>query len=470
MITPIIMAGGSGTRLWPASRKFLPKQFLDLISDSSMLQDTFARLGGLECDRAIVITNEDQRFLAAEQIRQKGYAAEIILEPLGRNTAPAIALAAIRALQTTPDAILMVLASDHVIQNVGAFHQCVTIAQPLAESGELVTFGIVPTEASTGYGYIRKSAETVDFSGSCKVAQFVEKPNLETAQSYLDSGDYLWNSGMFMFRADRYLEELKAHRPDIADACAKAAKFEGDLDFLRVEADIFNRCPEDSIDYAVMEKTDRAVVVPMDAGWSDVGSWSSLWDVLDKDANGNVSHGRTLLNQTKNSLVFGDERLIATLGVEDLIVVNTKDALLVAHKDAIQDVKQIVKQVEKDGGSEHEFHRVVYRPWGHYDSVDEGDRFKVKRITVKPGEKLSVQMHHHRAEHWVVVTGTAMVTKDDETVMLRENESIYLPIGCVHALENPGKTPLELIEVQVGGYLGEDDIVRFEDRYGRIRK
>ncbi|MCH8502322.1 MAG: mannose-1-phosphate guanylyltransferase/mannose-6-phosphate isomerase [Aliidiomarina sp.] len=467
MILPVIMAGGSGSRLWPLSRAAYPKQFLKLNGGGTMLQETVTRLQGMEVDAPMVICNEEHRFLAAEQLRQiKQLNNNIILEPAGRNTAPAIALAALCATRQGNDPLLLVLAADHVIKNQQAFQVAVRQAMSHAQSGKLVTFGIVPTGPETGYGYIERGASE---SEAFQVARFVEKPDLATAEEYVNSGDFYWNSGMFMFRASRYLEELKAHRPDIYAACEKAiGDTSADLDFVRVDKDAFMACPEDSIDYAVMEKTKEAVVVPLDAGWSDVGSWSSLWDVSDKDTQGNVHHGDVMAHNSHNNYVFAETGLVATVGVDDVVVVQTKDAVLVTKKDQVQDVKRIVEELKAADRSEYKLHREVYRPWGKYDSVDAGDRYQVKRITVKPGEKLSIQMHHHRAEHWVVVSGSANITIDDETNLVTENESVYIPIGAVHSLENPGKIPLELIEVQVGPYLGEDDIVRFEDRYGRV--
>lgn len=462
------MAGGSGSRLWPLSRQLKPKQFLPLTEDGlSMLQVTTRRLEGLSFEAPLLICNEQHRFLAAEQLRQMELAQpKILLEPVGRNTAPAIALAALQAVADGGDPILLVLAADHLIQDVEAFQSCVRNALPLAETGSLVTFGIVPTHPETGYGYIKKGAAVP--AGGYVVNCFVEKPSLDTAKEYLEGGDYLWNSGMFMFRASRYLGELRKFRPDIYEVCERAlAAAERDMDFIRIDPAIFSACPEDSIDYAVMEKTADAVVVPLDAGWSDIGSWSALWDISQKDSRGNVLKGDVLDVGSSNCLVYADYRLVATLGVEDLVVVETKDAVLVAHKSKVQDVKKIVDQLKADQRSEHLSHREVYRPWGMYDSIDNGHRYQVKRITVKPGAKLSVQMHHHRAEHWIVVSGTAKVTNGEKTYLVTENQSTFIPIGQVHALENPGKIPLELIEVQSGTYLGEDDIVRLEDKYGR---
>ena len=468
MLFPIIMAGGSGSRLWPLSRQLNPKQFLPLAdADFSMLQATIQRLDGLGAELPRLICNEQHRFLAAEQLRLLGLEkAGILLEPVGRNTAPAIALAALQACSEAEDPILLVLAADHLIKDVEAFQTCIQTALPLAQDGKLVTFGIVPTHAETGYGYIEQGIDVG--VGGFKVSRFVEKPDLVTAQEYLANGSYFWNSGMFMFRASRYLEELETYRPDILAACRAAlAGGSQDMHFTRVDEAAFAACPDDSVDYAVMEKTADAVMVPLDAGWSDIGSWTALWDVSDKDPQGNVFKGDVLNQQSRNTYVHADSRLVATVGLDDLVIVETKDAVLVAHKDHVQDVKKIVEQLKTGARTEHINHREVYRPWGVYDSVDNGHRYQVKRITVKPGAKLSVQMHHHRAEHWIVVSGTAKVTNGERTYLVCENESTYIPIGQIHALENPGVIPLELIEVQSGSYLGEDDIVRFEDKYGR---
>ncbi|WP_338463719.1 mannose-1-phosphate guanyltransferase [Franconibacter daqui] len=473
---PVIMAGGSGSRLWPLSRVLYPKQFLCLKGELTMLQATIARLNGVQCESPVVICNEQHRFIVAEQLRELNKLTEnIILEPAGRNTAPAIALAALAAKRNSPDndPLMLVLAADHVIQNEEAFRDAVRAAMPFAESGKLVTFGIVPDQPETGYGYIRRgevvnpeqNVDAVAFS----VAQFVEKPNLETARAYVNTGEYYWNSGMFLFRAGRYLEELNKYRPDILDACEKAMRaVDPDLDFIRVDEAAFLACPEESVDYAVMEKTADAVVVPMDAGWSDVGSWSSLWEISSRTPEGNVHHGDVISHNTENSYVYAESGLVTTVGVKDLVVVQTKDAVLIADRNHVQDVKKVVEQIKQDGRREHHIHREVYRPWGKYDSIDEGDRYQVKRITVKPGEGLSLQMHHHRAEHWIVVAGTAKVTINDEVTLLGENESIYIPLGATHCLENPGKIPLDLIEVRSGAYLEEDDVVRFADRYGRV--
>ncbi len=466
-LIPVIMAGGSGTRLWPLSRALYPKQFLPLVGEQTMLQATISRLKGLAISAPLTICNEDHRFIVAEQLRACAALGPIILEPVGRNTAPAIALAAhvAQGQSSDGDPLLLVLAADHVISDSAAFRAAVNAAVPLAEQGKLVTFGIVPTSAHTGYGYIKRGAA---HGAGFGVAQFVEKPDAVTANAYLTSGDYYWNSGMFLFKASRYLHELAQHRPDIAAACQAAlAHTSSDLDFVRVDAAAFAACPDDSIDYAVMEKTTDAVVVPLDAGWNDIGSWSALWEVDAKDGNGNAVRGDAIVHDSRNTLIHGGERLIAAVGLDDVVIVDTKDALLVAAKDKVQQVKQVVDQLKAAGRSEFKTHREVYRPWGKYDSIDNGGRYQVKRITVKPGAKLSVQMHHHRAEHWIVVSGTASVTNGDKTILLTENESTYIPVGVVHALENPGKIPLELIEVQSGAYLGEDDIVRFEDKYGR---
>lgn len=463
MITPVIMAGGSGTRLWPLSRALYPKQFLPLAGAGTMLQETLLRLESLDTAQPITLCNEDHRFLVAEQLRVVDRVGTIVLEPAGRNTAPAVALAANLAKKEDP--LLLVLAADHVIADTQGFVEAVNKAVPLAEAGKLVTFGIVPHTAHTGYGYIQ-AGETV--GQARKVVQFVEKPSAEVAETYLASNTYLWNSGMFLFRASRYLEELEKYRPDIAVACSKATEnLCVDHDFVRVDETSFLRCPEDSIDYAVMEKTSEAVVVSLDVGWNDIGSWSALWEIGEKDEGGNCIRGDVLTHDTSDSLIFGEDRLIATVGLKDIVVVDTKDALMVATKDRVQDVKAIVNILKKENRDEAILHREVYRPWGKYDSVDVGPRYQVKRITVKPGAKLSVQMHHHRAEHWIVVSGTAKVTRGEKSFLVTENQSTYISIGEHHSLENPGKVNLELIEVQSGSYLGEDDIVRFEDLYGR---
>jgi|TARA_B110000091_G_scaffold201053_1_gene232331 mannose-1-phosphate guanylyltransferase len=462
VIKAVIMAGGSGTRLWPLSRSAHPKQFLSLHGDDTMLQATVKRLSGLDVESSVTICNEEHRFFVAEQLREIDKLGSIILEPVGRNTAPAIALA---ALTSKDDPLLLVLAADHVIQDQSAFSEAVSKAIPLAQDGRLVTFGIVANEPNIGYGYIKRGLEKgVGFS----VDKFVEKPSIELAETYIKSGEYYWNSGMFLFKASRYLEELKKFRPDIYQACADSlVEAQYDVDFLRIDKEKFESCSSESVDYAVMEKTDDAVVVPMDAGWSDIGSWSSLWNISEKDQNGNAIRGDVILHESKNSYIRTDGQLVAAIGVDNLVIVSTKDALVVATKESVQNVKFVTETLKYEGRPEWAYHREVCRPWGKYDSIDLGERYQAKRITVKPGAKLSVQMHHHRAEHWVVVSGTAKVTNGEKTFLLSENESTYIPIGVIHALENPGKVNLELIEIQTGAYLGEDDIVRFNDRYGR---
>lgn len=474
MILPVIMAGGTGSRLWPLSRVLYPKQFLCLDGKLTMLQATIHRLQGIECENPVVICNEQHRFIVAEQLRQMDKLTKnIILEPVGRNTAPAIALAALAATRTKPDghSLMLVLAADHVIQDEEAFRVAVHKALPHAQNGKLVTFGIVPNKPETGYGYIHRGDVSCDSDivSAFKVAQFVEKPNLETAEAYVASGEYYWNSGMFLFRADRYLDELQKYRPDILAVCEKAMSVvDPDLDFTRVDEEAFMACPDESIDYAVMEHTSDAVVVPMDAGWSDVGSWSSLWDISRKSSEGNVVTGDIISYSTEDSFLYSESGLLATIGVKDLVVVQTKDAVLVANRNSVQDVKKIVESIKAKGRREHHTHREVYRPWGKYDSIDTGERYQVKRLTVKAGEGISLQMHHHRAEHWIVVSGIAQITINGQVRLLGENESVYIPVGAEHCLENPGKIPLELIEVRSGSYLEEDDIVRLADRYGRI--
>ncbi len=463
-ILPVILSGGSGTRLWPLSRESYPKQFLPLVGDATMLQATWNRVAAIAGKSPIVVANQEHRFMAAEQLRECNVTPQaLILEPIGRNTAPAIAIAALQALASGEDALLLVLPSDHVVRDDAAFHAAVGQAAIAADAGKLVTFGIVPTAPETGYGYIKAQAGT----GVRGVDRFVEKPDLATAEQYVASGEYYWNSGMFLFKASRYLQELEALQPAILAACRTALeKASRDSDFIRLDADAFAASPSNSIDYAVMEKTADAAVVPLDAGWNDVGSWSALWEVSDKDADGNAWHGDVIALDCSNSYAYGN-RLIAMVGLDDVVVVETDDAVFVGHKDRVQDVKEIVGRIKRDGRSEAAAHRKVYRPWGAYDSIDNGARFQVKRITVKPGATLSLQMHHHRAEHWIVVSGTAEVTRGEEMILLTENQSTYIPLGVTHRLKNPGKLPLELIEVQSGSYLGEDDIVRFEDQYGR---
>ncbi|MDE2309154.1 MAG: mannose-1-phosphate guanylyltransferase/mannose-6-phosphate isomerase [Xanthomonadaceae bacterium] len=469
MLIPLVLSGGSGTRLWPVSRKNLPKQFLALAGNGTLFQQTIARTRQLpEVAAPIVVASEDHRFLAADQLLEAGVeGATIVLEPLARNTAPAIALGALQALQRDADALLLVLPADHLIGDTASFTAAVRQAVPLAQQGWLVTFGIRPDRAETGFGYIRR-AEALDDAGY-RVEQFVEKPDLATAEAYLADGGYDWNSGMFLFKASRYLEELAALAPAMLAAVREAhAKASADLDFVRIDRDAFAQVPDGSIDYAVMEKTRRAAVVPVSCAWSDIGSWSALWLTGGKDADGNLREGDTLAIDSSNSLLRSHDRhLLAALGIDDLIVVTTPDATLVAHRDRAQDVKKVVDRLKAAGRTEHSLHRVVHRPWGSYDSLEAGGRFQVKRIAVKPGASLSLQKHHHRAEHWIVVSGTAEVTCDDKVFLLGENQSTYIPLGSVHRLRNPGKLPLELIEVQSGSYLGEDDIVRFDDVYGR---
>ena len=462
---PVILSGGSGTRLWPLSRDAFPKQFLALVGHDSMLQATWHRVAPLASGAPIVVAGETHRFMVAEQLREVGCAdATILLEPLARNTAPAIAAAALEATRDGADPLLLVLPSDHVIADADAFRAAVRAASAAAEAGSLVTFGIVPTGPETGYGYIKAAAG----EGVRAVERFVEKPDAATAAAYVASGDYAWNSGMFLFRASAYLAELERHQPAMLAACREAlARARRDVDFVRLDQAAFAASPSDSIDYAVMEKTARAAVLAIDVGWNDVGSWAALWQVAEQDGNGNAHHGDVLARDCRDTLAWGDGRLLALLGLRDVVVVDTADAVLVAHKDHVQDVKAIVAELKRRGRAETSLHRKVYRPWGHYDSVDVGERFQVKRITVKPGAALSLQMHHHRAEHWIVVSGTAKVTRGDEVILLGENQSTYIPLGVKHRLENPGVVPLELVEVQSGSYLGEDDIVRFEDVYGR---
>ena len=476
LIRPVVLSGGSGTRLWPLSRELFPKQLLPLASQSeTMLQATVSRLAGLaNLGAPVVVCNEAHRFLVAEQLRGLASDAEadIVLEPVGRNTAPAIALAALLALGEAgahEDPLLLVLAADHVIRDAAEFRAAVSRAVPVAAAGYLVTFGIVPQGPETGYGYIRRAPQPLEgLSAAYPILRFVEKPDRKTAQGFVAAGDYLWNSGMFLFSARRYLEELAHHAPDI-DRASRAA-FAGakrDVDFVRIDTPAFEACRSDSIDYAVMEKTARAAVVPLDAGWSDVGSWSSLHATVERDADGNVLRGDVIAADTRDSFVFSESRLVATLGLEGHVVVETKDAVLVAPKDRVQDVKQLVARIKESGRSEHALHREVHRPWGSYDSVENGPRFQVKRLSVKPGASMSLQLHHHRAEHWIVVAGRARITRNEEVFELIENQSTYIPLGAKHRIENPGTETLHIIEVQSGDYLGEDDIVRFEDRYGR---
>jgi len=463
---PVIMSGGSGTRLWPLSRKHKPKQFISLFGDHTMFQETMLRLKGVEeLGAPIIVCNNDHRFMVAEQLHELGVKENsIILEPFGRNTAPALAIAALQACQAGDDPVLLVLAADHVIENIDAFHQAIEVAEKQAQAGFLVTFGIVPTAPNTGYGYIQATEKNCVSS----VKAFVEKPDLATAKQYVDSGAYYWNSGMFMFKASTLLSELELYSPAILTSCADAlAKGVKDLDFVRLQAGAFEACPSDSIDYAVMEHTSKAVVVPLDAGWNDVGSWSSLWECAEQDSDKNVLQGDVMIDEVTNSYIHSEHRLVSVLGLDNIVVVETADAVMVASKDSAQQVKKIVNRLVKEQRTESENHRLCYRPWGNYDSIDVGERFQVKRISVNVGASLSLQMHHHRAEHWIVVSGTAEVTCGDEVLLLSENESTYIPLGTKHRLHNPGKVVLEMIEVQSGSYLGEDDIIRFEDNYKR---
>ncbi|MBV8343228.1 MAG: mannose-1-phosphate guanylyltransferase/mannose-6-phosphate isomerase [Gammaproteobacteria bacterium] len=472
MLTPVILSGGAGTRLWPLSRELYPKQLLPLTGPRTLLQQTLLRLEGLGAGAPVVVCNEAHRFLVAEQLRLlKVTPRATVLEPFGRNTAPAIALAAHAALKglaadaNAVDPVLLVLPADHVIRDAAAFHRAVRVALPLAESGELATFGVVASSPETGYGYMQRGAVR---GTAFRIARFVEKPNAERAREFVKSGDYYWNSGMFMFRARRYLQELARLQPEMARICEAASRAaQADLDFTRIDAGLFSACPSDSIDYAVMEKTADAVVVPLDAGWSDVGSWASLHEAGSADAHGNVTHGDVISEDTQGSYLHAQSRLVAAVGLQDHVVVETKDAVLVAPKSRVQDVKKLVQQLRERGRYEHSLHREVFRPWGSYDSIESGPRFQVKLLRVKPGATLSLQMHHHRAEHWVVVAGTARITRGEEVFLLEENQSTYIPVGVKHRIENPGMIPLEIIEVQSGSYLGEDDIVRFEDVYGR---
>lgn len=469
MLIPVLLTGGSGTRLWPLSRKLHPKQFLRLTDDHSLLENTVLRLSGAaEIGPMLAVGGEDHRFIVAEHLRRVGHGdARIILEPQGKNTAPAAAVAALEVARAHgPDTLMMLCPADHVILDVPAFQQALAVAADAAEPGVMVTFGIRAERPETGYGYIKVGAEKA--AGVFALERFVEKPDAATAQQYVDSGDYFWNGGMFVFRAQTLLDELARHAPELLAACEKAhAEAAEDGQFLRLNAQAFAACPEDSIDYAVMEKTSAAAVVPLDCGWNDVGSWNFMQVVDKADAAGNVVHGDVILQNAEDTCVRAESRLVAAIGTQNLVIVETKDAVLVSHADQVQDVKTVVKQLQRQGRSEASLHPKVYRPWGSYEGVDEGVRHQVKRIIVKPGEKLSLQMHHHRAEHWIVVKGTARVTVDNESFLLSEDQSTYIPLGKTHRLENPGNIPLELIEVQTGSYLGEDDIVRFEDVYGR---
>jgi mannose-1-phosphate guanylyltransferase/mannose-6-phosphate isomerase len=470
-ITPVILSGGSGTRLWPLSRKAYPKQYLPLAGDNTMLQETILRLNGLDdLDLAdpIIICNADHRFLVAEQCQQISIKnPTILLEPVGRNTAPAIAAAALQSLKDLVDSTLLVLSADHVIQDVDAFHKAIKIANQQAQNGKLAIFGIVPTDANTGYGYIKSSKD--NNNGAHKVAEFVEKPDLKTAEFYLEKGSYLWNSGMFMFQARSFIDELTTHAPDIVTSVNNAVNNATlDLDFIRLEKQAFESSPLNSIDYALIEKSDNVVVVPLDAGWSDVGSWSTLYDIGVKDSSGNVLKGDVIAKETTNTYIYASHHMITTCGVDNLVVIDTPDATFIASQDKLHEVKSIVQSLQKKGRNEAHSNRKVYRPWGWYDSIESGEYFQVKRLHVKPSAKLSLQMHHKRAEHWVVVSGTAIVTNGEQMLILNKGESTYIPLGVAHAIENQTNEPLEIIEVQSGTYLGEDDIVRFEDVYGRV--
>ena len=468
-MTPIILSGGSGSRLWPLSRKLYPKQFLALTGEQTLFQQTLQRLAFDGMQPPVLVANQEHRFIVQEQLEQIGQQAQLLLlEPFGRNTAPAVAMAALQLVGEGRDELMLVLPADHVLEDQQAFCQALALATVAAEKGEMVLFGVPANRPETGYGYIRGKADGELPDGVARVASFVEKPDAQRATEYVQSGDYFWNSGMFLFRASRYLEELKQHDVDIYDTCLLALERSQRKDAeIAIDPATFACCPDNSIDYAVMEKTSRACVVPLSAGWNDVGSWSSIWEVHDKDAAGNVVSGDVLLEDSRNCLVHGNGKLVSVLGLDDIVVVETKDATMIAHKDRVQDVKTLVNKLDAKGRSETQNHCAVYRPWGSYDSVDMGGRFQVKHITVKPGAQLSLQMHHHRAEHWIVVSGTAKVTCDDREFLLTENQSTYIPMTSVHRLSNPGKIPLEIIEVQSGTYLGEDDIERLEDVYGR---
>ncbi len=465
---PVVLSGGSGSRLWPLSRAMHPKQFLTLSGDQSLFQTTLSRLVGLQDGplTPIVVSNEEHRFLVAEQCRALGITPQaILLEPIGRNTAPAIAAAVVKSLASGKDDLLLVLPADHVFDDLDALQAAFEKGTPAARDGRIVTFGIVPNKAETGYGYIRVADKSNEIQA---VQAFVEKPDLTTAEQYLADGRYYWNSGMFLFQASTMLAELREHAPQVLAAVEAAlSNAKEDMDFTRLDTLAFASAENISIDYAVMERSNHVSVVPLDAGWNDVGSWSAVWEIADKDAQGNASRGDVMLEATHNAYVHAEHRMVSVLGLDDVIVVETADAVMVAAKDKAQDVKLLVDRIKQSARTEATNHRKVYRPWGAYDSIDNGPRYQVKRITVAPGQKLSVQMHHHRAEHWIVVTGTAKVSLGEKDLLLTENQSTYIPVGVVHALENPGKIPLEMIEVQSGAYLGEDDIVRFEDRYGR---
>jgi mannose-1-phosphate guanylyltransferase/mannose-6-phosphate isomerase len=467
-VIPVVLCGGSGARLWPLSRDAYPKQFLRLLGEDSLLQQTMRRLTAIDgTGPALLVSNESSRFIAAEQLREIGIEdAQILLEPVRRNTAPAIAVAALQAVANGEDPLLLVLPSDHVIKDHAAFHTAIRDGRQAAERGDLVTFGITALRPETGYGYIR--AARVGLEQAQRVVEFVEKPDHATAQRYLKSGDYYWNSGMFLFSASRYLEELTRFHPEIVEACRQAlSQASIDLDFIRLDKS-YAASPDIAIDYAVMERTDRASMIAMNAGWSDIGSWTSVWEAADKDSSNNAVHGDVVLHDCENCLAHGTTRLITAVGLRNIAIVETADALLVMNTECAQDTKKLVDKLASKKRAEVTNHREVFRPWGSYDSICNGNRFQVKTIKVKPGEKLSTQLHHHRAEHWVVVTGTAKITNGERQFLLTENQSTYIPVGVVHSLENPGKLVLELIEIQSGAYLGEDDIVRLDDKYGRV--
>lgn len=468
-IIPVILSGGTGTRLWPVSRKAYPKQFWPLVSERTMLQETAGRATGQGFAPPIVVANEEHRFIIAEQLRESGVAnARILLEPVGRNSAPAITAAAVLAAESDPDALLWMMAADAAIADPAALSAVLAIAARAACEGYIVTFGMQPANPETGYGYIERGEALAGHDGAFRLAGFVEKPNTAAAEKMIADGRHLWNSGMFMFTARTILTEMERFAPEVMRAVR--ASFDSrrtDLDFIRLDTEAFSMAPDISLDYAVAEKTDHAVVVPADFGWSDVGSWATLWEVAEKDADGNAIHGDGVIEDSMRCYVRSDGKLTAVLGLQDVVVVTTPDAVLVTHRSRTQDVKRVVDRLKRDRRPEAESHNRCYRPWGFYEGLIQSDRFQVKRIVVLPGHKLSLQKHFHRAEHWVVVAGSAIVTRDAETMLVRENESIYLPLGCTHRLENPGRIPLTLIEVQSGAYLGEDDIVRFEDTYGR---
>ena len=470
LVYPVILSGGAGTRLWPLSRALRPKQLLPLVSDKSMLQETVRRVTGTDFGAPMIVCNAQHRFMIAEQMREIGVdPLAIVLEPEGRNTAPAVTAAAVLLAAQDPDAVMLVLPSDHVISDVEGMHLAVRRALAAADKGSLVTFGIRPNRAETGYGYIRRGPACPGLDGCFHVDQFVEKPDLATAEAYVQNEDYSWNSGMFVFPVATYLAEVERLKPDLLAACRRSVnKASQDLDFVRLDAGSFAATESISVDYAVMERTEKAAVVPLDIGWNDVGSWSALWDISDRDADGNVFLGESIALDARNCYIRGDGNLVAAIGVENLIIVATDDVVLVVPRDRAQDVRRIVSEVERSGRTEHYVHTKVFRPWGWYQSIHDGHRFQVKEITVSPGHRLSLQMHHHRAEHWVVVSGTAKVTRGNESFFITEDQSTYIPHNTPHCLENPGKIPLRMIEVQSGPYLGEDDIVRYEDQYGRL--